>query len=258
MSIIGHPAHDQVNSLMLRDVVAIGGEVRILNEVSLKVPTGEMHFLVGPTGAGKSTILRCIAGLDLISDGELEIEENVLTASDCGWRARSQELRRCVGMVFQDGRLLQRFTAFDNIALALRCSGIGDGEADERVRAVARQLDLEKLLPRRCDTLSGGQRQQVAIARALVLRPKVLLLDEITNGLDPLAIGRLSDLLLAVNATGVTMLLVSHQIRFAADHGRRIHFVSGGRILWSGPGADLLHAPAVQVAEFCNAVKKGW
>ena len=215
-----------------RDVDKIyeGGRAA-LRDVSFSIDKGEFVFLVGPSGAGKTTILRHIYMEDFPTAGEVEVGEYD-SISIKGNEIPS--LRRSIGVVFQDFRLLKDMSAFDNVALALRAAGKGGHEMRKRVNGVLYSVGLSSKRHVRPDRLSGGEQQRVAIARAIALRPSILLADEPTGNLDPDTAGQIFDLLADINGAGTSTLVATHDYRHAERLGKRIIRVEEGRIVANG------------------------
>ncbi|MGI4856432.1 MAG: amino acid ABC transporter permease/ATP-binding protein [Janthinobacterium lividum] len=226
------------------------GAHTVLDGFDLTIRTGEVVALLGPSGSGKSTLLRCINHLENWDAGEIRVGGTRL-----GFRADGQRLSphalaqerasTGVGMVFQQFNLFSHLTARENIAGPLRwVHGMGAAEARQRADALLERVGLAHradALPRH---LSGGQQQRVAIARALAPRPRVLLLDEPTSALDPELVGEVLDVIqrLAVE-DGLTMIISTHQLRFAAEVADRVVFLSGGKLIEDGPAHEVLTRP---------------
>ena len=215
------------------------GSTEILKGIDLAVAERELVFIIGPSGSGKSTLLRCINRLEEPSAGSVIFDGVEVTSPNTDLNA----LRRSMGMVFQSFNLYPHMTALGNITLALR-------KALKRPRAQADEIGLRALaevgLADKCASypseLSGGQRQRVAIARALALGPKIVLFDEPTSALDPELVGSVLAVLRHLKAHGMTMLVVSHELRFARDAADRIVFMDKGQIVEEGPPATIFHA----------------
>lgn len=213
---------------------ASSAEVRALDDVTFTVEKGGFVFFVGPTGAGKSTVLRLILREELPTEGQIRVGgKNLLRL-----RRRSiPRLRRLTGVIFQDGRLLPERTAFDNVALALRVHGVGRSEVRWRTQQALRAVGLSTkagALPR---ALSGGEQQRVAIARALVREPVLLLADEPTASLDEESTGEMMELFKVLNARGTTVLVATHQTDLAARMRQRTIELMAGRVIKERRGA---------------------
>jgi cell division transport system ATP-binding protein len=215
-----------------RDVDKIyeGGRAA-LRDVSFSVGKGEFVFLVGPSGAGKTTLLRHIYMEEFPSAGDVEVGDYDSTSIK---RSEIPFLRRKIGVVFQDFRLLPDLTAFENVAIALRAAGKGGLELRKRVNNVLYTVGLASRRHLRPGKLSGGEQQRVAIARAIALRPAILLADEPTGNLDPDTAGQIFDLLADINRAGTSTLVATHDYRHAERLGKRVIRIVEGRITSDG------------------------
>jgi len=204
------------------------GRTHALDDVSLDVESGEVLVIIGPSGSGKSTLLRSINHLETVSSGEIIVDGIQLTHKSTDINA----VRAEVGMVFQQFNLFPHLTALQNITLAQRIVRKRDAAEAERV---ARQLLETVGIPEKANSypsqLSGGQQQRVAIARALAMNPKIMLFDEPTSALDPEMIKEVLDVMLALAKTGMTMLVVTHEMGFARAAAQRIVFMDEGRVI---------------------------
>jgi cell division transport system ATP-binding protein len=203
-----------------------------LSHVSFRIEAEEMVFLTGHSGAGKSTLLKLVGLIERASAGQVHVNGRNLS------RLKNQQIpyhRREVGMIFQDHRLLNDRTVFDNVALPLVVSGMGHKEIGRRVRAVLDKVGLlrkEKALP---VTLSGGEQQRVGIARAVVSKPPLVLADEPTGNLDPALSQEIMELFQQFNQVGVTLLIASHNIDLIQRLGKRILTLSNGQLVGDRP-----------------------
>jgi ABC-type polar amino acid transport system ATPase subunit len=216
------------------------GSFRALDDVSLSVRRGEVMMIIGPSGSGKSTLLRCINHLEVPDQGRVVVDGIEVNES----RSNIDAVRAEVGMVFQRFELFPHLSVLDNICLAQRL-------VRNRPRAqcieIARGL-LDKVgIPEKAQSypsqLSGGQQQRVAIARALAMQPKIMLFDEPTSALDPEMIKEVLDVMLALAAEGMTMVVVSHEMGFARNAAHRVVFMDSGRIVEQGPPDQVFGAP---------------
>jgi osmoprotectant transport system ATP-binding protein len=236
--------------IALRDVTKRFGATVALDSVSLDVPAGATHVLLGSSGSGKSTVLRLILGLAAADSGTVAVDGVVV---DAGSRDR---LVARMGYVVQDGGLYPHLTALDNVTLAAGAQAWPRGRIDARVAELAAMAGLDAAtLARYPRALSGGQRQRVGLMRALMLDPPVLLLDEPLGALDPIVRAELQDQLGHLFATlGKTVVLVTHDIREAARLGRTITLMTAGRVVQHGTFADLVERPAAPfVTQFLTA-----
>ncbi|MBJ6761664.1 amino acid ABC transporter ATP-binding protein [Myxococcaceae bacterium JPH2] len=217
----------------------------VLDGVSATFARGEVVALVGPSGGGKSTFLRCLNGLESFDAGSVRVGLDTL-GPGCG---RSQgavlgRIRQRVGFVFQQWHLFAHRTALGNVIEApMFVRGLGAREATERGRALLARVGLSHRESAYPAALSGGEQQRVAIARALAMDPEVLLLDEPTSALDPERVGELVDLLAGLRAEGLTMVAVTHEMRFARELASRVLVLHGGRVIEEGAPGEVLTRP---------------
>ena len=213
---------------------------RVLADVSLAVAAGEVAVLVGPSGGGKSTLLRCLSGLEAFASGTVVIAEHRL---DPGPQPadRLERVRRDVGLVFQQFHLFPHLTAIGNVALAPRVvRGLPAEEARDRARSLLERVGLARFADAWPATLSGGQQQRVAIARALAMEPRVLLLDEPTSALDPTMAGEVLDVVAELARSGQTMVIVTHDHAFARRAATQVIEIVAGRVARRGTPGELL------------------
>ncbi len=226
------------------------GPVHVLRGVSLEVHAGEVLCLMGPSGSGKSTFLRCINQLERVDDGELWVRDELV-----GYRlhrGRLRELtereitrqRRGIGMVFQRFNLFPHMTALGNVVEGpLRALGHNRADALAAARSLLDRVGLSDKYDAYPAQLSGGQQQRVAIARALAMQPHLMLFDEPTSALDPELVGEVLDVMKALAAEGMTMVVVTHEVGFAREVGDTLVFMDGGVVVESGPPAEVLSTP---------------
>jgi polar amino acid transport system ATP-binding protein len=234
----------------VRRLVKRFGKVEVLRGIDLDVSASKVVCIIGPSGSGKSTLLRCIAFLEVYDEGEVRIEGRLL-----GYRERDgrrslasereiDEVRSSVGMVFQHFNLWPHMTALGNVTEALRMvKRMSRRDADESGLEVLRRVGLEAHAGHYPEQLSGGQKQRVAIARALAMRPRVMLFDEPTSALDPELVGEVLAVMRQLAGEGMTMLIVSHEMGFAAHVAGTAIFMDDGRIVERGPPRQLFAAP---------------
>ena len=204
----------------------VGDEiVHGLDDVSLEIKDAEYISIMGPSGSGKSTLLNVLGLLDQPDAGEYLLDDkNVTLLSE---EQQAQARRENIGFVFQSFHLVPRLTAAENVALPLVLAGIDDAERDDRVNHVLKSLGIADRAKHRPDQLSGGQRQKVAIARAVITRPVMLLADEPTGNLDHASSMDVIDILEDLNAQGITLLIVTHDPELGERAHRIIHMVDG-------------------------------
>jgi octopine/nopaline transport system ATP-binding protein len=228
----------------LRNIRKSFGETEVLKGVSLDVDRGEVIAIIGASGSGKSTLLRCVNLLEVPTSGTITFDGDVVPYDAMKGQAL-RRLRSRIGMVFQSYNLWPHMTVLQNIIEApVTVKGQSVREATEIAESLLHRIGLSAKRNDYPSRLSGGQQQRVAVARALAMRPEVMLFDEITSALDPELVGEVLDLLEDLAAEGMTMLVVTHEIAFARDVSTRTIFVDQGVIAEQGPSGDVLTAPA--------------
>jgi polar amino acid transport system ATP-binding protein len=212
------------------------GSSEILKGIDLAVHAGETVFIIGPSGSGKSTLLRCCNRLEVPDSGTVRVD-----GVDLGHGATDlNAMRRRIGMVFQSFNLYPHMKAIDNVTLALRrVSKKSRVEAESVALATLEQVGLAEKRNAYPAELSGGQQQRIAIARALALEPKVMLFDEPTSALDPELVGSVLAVMSDMRRAGMTMVVVSHEMRFARDAADRVVFMDHGLIVEQGKPSEL-------------------
>jgi polar amino acid transport system ATP-binding protein len=226
--------------LDVRGLAKSFGANRVLGGVDLHVQAGEMVFLIGPSGSGKSTLLRCCNRLEEADAGEIRFDgEDIRRKS-----ANLNHIRQKIGMVFQSFNLYPHLSALGNITLALRkVQKKPRLEADAIGRTALLSVGLADKADAMPGTLSGGQQQRVAIARALALSPRMVLFDEPTSALDPELVGSVLAVMRDLKDRGMTMLVVSHEMRFAREAADRVIFMDAGRVVEQGTPGQVFGAP---------------
>ena len=215
------------------------GEAHILRGIDLRVADREVVVIIGPSGSGKSTLLRCMNYLEEPTEGKITVDGIELSGE-----ANINRVRTEVGMVFQRFNLFPHMTVLDNITLAPRkVRGMGREEAEALARELLERVGLADKAEAYPEQLSGGQQQRVAIARALAMRPKVMLFDEPTSALDPEMVGEVLDVMRNLASTGMTMVVVTHEMGFAREVGSRLLFVDEGRIVEQGDPREIFENP---------------
>ena len=216
------------------------GSNLVLNDITLNVEPGEIIAIIGRSGSGKSTLLRCVNGLEPVQAGRIVVDGTTVNDPKTDLR----RLRQKVGIVFQGYNLFPHLSVARNITLAPTVAkGMPEPHALQIARDVLRRVGLEEKLDAYPDQLSGGQQQRVAIARSLAMQPTLMLFDEITSALDPELTGEVIKVLEDMARSGMTMLLVTHEMGFARRFGSRVVFMHAGRIHEEGPAADTLALP---------------
>jgi len=229
-------------AVKLNEVIKRFGNVEVLKGVSFDVAAGEVVALIGQSGSGKSTALRCINRLETIQGGTIEVCGHQVEAPSLNIRA----LRQDVGMVFQSYNLFPHMNVAENIMLALRrVKNTGRSEAMETAKAVLSKVGLLQKIDAYPEQLSGGQQQRVAIARSLAMQPKVMLFDEVTSALDPQLTGEVLRVMEDLAKGGMTMIVVTHEMAFARKVANRVIYMNTGRVWETGTG-DMLVRPQTQ------------
>lgn len=232
---------------------SFGGN-EILKGIDLDVPKGQVLSILGSSGSGKTTLLRCINALERPDSGIVRVDGSQIDYSGKVTGKEILELRRKTAMVFQNYNLFKNKTALQNITEGLTVvQKVPKDEARERARIALRQVGLEQFADRYPVQLSGGQQQRVSIARALALRPEVILFDEPTSALDPELVSDVNDTITKVAETGATMIIVTHEIRFAKNVSDHVVFVDKGAILEQGTPQEVIdHPQTARVQEFLS------
>ncbi|TET80947.1 MAG: amino acid ABC transporter ATP-binding protein [Anaerolineales bacterium] len=226
--------------IIIENVFKAFGKVKALIDVNLTVKRGEVCLIFGPSGGGKSTLLRCINHLETIDSGRIIVDGIPLTES----KENIDQVRAEVGIVFQLFHLFPHLTALENVTLAQK---VVRKRSPEEAEEIARAL-LERVhIPEKADVypgqLSGGQKQRVAIARSLAMNPKVMLFDEPTSALDPEMIKEVLDVMLDLCQEGMTMVVVSHEMGFAKAAADKMVFLSDGRVVEEGSVQEIFENP---------------
>jgi polar amino acid transport system ATP-binding protein len=232
--------------LSLRRLSKSYGNHIVLHNVSLDIAEGSVVTLIGPSGSGKSTLLRCINLLEPIEDGEIFLDD--VDISVPGFDANP--VRRRIGMVFQNFNLFPHMSVMENIILSpTRTLGIDKSVARAKATELLERFGLGDKANAYPDQLSGGQQQRVAIVRALAIEPEVLLLDEITSSLDPELVGEVLDVVRELKASGMTLILATHEMGFARDTSDVVCVLDGGHIIEMGPPSQVFTAPKSERAQ---------
>lgn len=220
------------------------GSLNVLRGISGYVNRGEVLAVVGSSGCGKSTLLRCLNRLEVIDRGEIIVNEMNLSRSSLTPKQLKQ-LRSNVGMVFQQFNLFPHLSVLDNLTLAPRqVLSQSRSESTERAQHYLSQVGLSDKAETYPEQLSGGQRQRVAIARSLCMQPKVMLFDEPTSALDPELVGEVLEVMKTLAESGMTMVVVTHEIQFAREVANRVMFLDQGRVVEEGIAHEVLTAPS--------------
>ncbi|AGT10840.1 amino acid ABC transporter ATP-binding protein [Paracoccus aminophilus] len=240
--------------ITMRGVEKHYGNFHALRDVNLDVRRGEVIAIIGPSGSGKSTLIRCINRLETISAGEIIVDGVKVEDGKNLALVRAE-----VGMVFQQFNLFPHMSVLKNVAIApMRVRGTAKAEAETRARQLLERVGLAAHVDKYPDQLSGGQQQRVAIARALAMEPLVLLFDEPTSALDPEMVGEVLDVMQSLAATGVTMLVVTHEMGFARRVADRVVFMEAGQIIEQNAPDALFDTPQTDRAKaFLSSIMHG-
>ena len=216
------------------------GDELVLQNISLSVPVHTATVFIGASGSGKSTLLRCINLLDGIDDGVIKLDgEDIIDPT-----VKSDQVRRKLGMVFQAFNLFPHMTVRQNITLApIQVHGLSKDEANARADELLVRFGLKEKADQYPDRLSGGQQQRVAIIRSIALRPRLLLLDEITSALDPVLVNEVLSTVRDLKNDGMTMVLATHEMGFAKQVADEVCYLEGGQIVERGSAAQIIEEP---------------
>jgi polar amino acid transport system ATP-binding protein len=236
----------------IRDVRKSFGDNEVLKGVFVEVGRGDVVAIIGRSGSGKSTLLRCINGLETFQSGSITVDGIEVVNG----RTDMRTLRRHVGMVFQQFNLFPHLTAAQNVMLAPTVvAKTLKGEARHIAEGLLAKVGLGGKFDAYPAQLSGGQQQRVAIARALAMRPKVLLCDEITSALDPELVNEVLRVVEQLASEGMTLILVTHDMRFAREVGTKLIFMHQGRVHEEGPPKTLFATPGTpELAQFVGSL----
>lgn len=226
--------------IKIRNLKKNFGSNEVLKDISTTIEKGECVCVIGPSGSGKSTFLRCINLLEEPDGGSIEVDgRNILDPS-----VKIDDYRKDVGMVFQHFNLFPNMTVKRNIMLApMRVLGMSEDESEQKALKLLRQVGLAEKADEYPNKLSGGQKQRVAIARALAMNPKVMLFDEPTSALDPEMVGEVLNVMKELAQDGMTMIVVTHEMRFAREVGSRVLFIDGGVIVEDRSPREMFESP---------------
>jgi polar amino acid transport system ATP-binding protein len=212
----------------------------VLNNLSLDVPDHTATVLIGASGSGKSTLLRCINLLDTIDDGSIYLDGNEISDP----KVDVDEVRKSLGMVFQSFNLFPHMSVLDNITLSpIRVHKVSKTQARDEAMTLLRRFDLADKADQYPDRLSGGQQQRVAIIRSIAVKPRLLLLDEVTSALDPVLVNEVLSIVRDLKSDGMAMVLATHEMGFATQVADEVCFLKDGNIIERGPASQVISAP---------------
>ena len=216
------------------------GDHLVLDDISEHIHPGEKVVVIGPSGSGKSTFLRCLNLLEIPTKGSITFDGTEITDP----KVDIDRIRRQMGMVFQHFNLFPNMTIRKNIPLAPVQTGLmKQAQADQQAMELLRRVGLEDKADSYPNQLSGGQKQRIAIARALALKPKLMLFDEPTSALDPEMVGEVLDVMKQLAQEGMTMVVVTHEMGFAREVGDRVLFMADGKIVEQNTPAEIFSHP---------------
>lgn len=211
----------------------------VLKNINLKVEKGEKVIIIGPSGSGKSTFLRTLNLLELIDSGEIIFENNKINI-----KTNIDQYRQNIGMVFQNFNLFNNLTVKENIMLApVTLKMKSKEEAEKEAKELLKKINLKDKANKYPNQLSGGEKQRVAIVRALAMNPKVMLFDEPTSALDPEMVSEVLSLMKDLAESGMTMIIVTHEMGFAKEIGSKIVFMDKGKIVEEGSSSEIFETP---------------
>ncbi|HHW94998.1 MAG TPA: amino acid ABC transporter ATP-binding protein [Mogibacterium sp.] len=214
------------------------GSLEVLKDINQYVNEGEVLCIVGPSGSGKSTMLRCINRLEEPTSGEIYIDDELITQENI------DRIRTKMGMVFQSFNLFPHMSVIDNLMVGpVNVKGVKKEDAEKDAMKLLKRVGLEEKAYEYPRNLSGGQQQRVAIARALAMDPEVMLFDEPTSALDPEMVGEVLDVMKDLAKSGMTMVVVTHEMGFAKEVGDRVIFMDDGLIVEQGTPDEVLNNP---------------
>jgi len=212
----------------------------VLNNLSLVVPDHTATVLIGSSGSGKSTLLRCINLLDTIDDGSIYLDGKEISDPEIN----VDEVRKSLGMVFQSFNLFPHMSVLDNITLSpIRVHKVSKTQARDEAMTLLRRFDLADKADQYPDRLSGGQQQRVAIIRSIAVKPRLLLLDEVTSALDPVLVNEVLSIVRDLKSDGMAMVLATHEMGFATQVADEVCFLKDGNIIERGPASQVISAP---------------
>lgn len=216
------------------------GDLTVLDGIDEHIAPGEVVVVIGPSGSGKSTFLRCLNLLETATDGEIYVDDQQINAP----KVNVNEVRQKMGMVFQQFNLFPHLTIMDNITLApVLLKKMPKPEAVKRGQELLERVNLAEKASAYPAQLSGGQKQRVAIARALAMNPEIMLFDEPTSALDPEMVGEVLDVMKDLAKSGMTMVIVTHEMGFAREVASRVLFIDQGKVMESGTPEEVFNRP---------------
>jgi polar amino acid transport system ATP-binding protein len=238
--------------IQIKNIKKKYGKLEVLKDINLDIKKGEIVAILGPSGSGKSTLLRCINLLEHPNDGEIIFKENSILEKKCD----INKIRQSIGMVFQNFNLFPNMSVLENIIMApIKVKKITKEEAIKDAMELLNRVGLADKKDEYPDQLSGGQKQRIAIARALAMKPDVMLFDEPTSALDPEMVKEVLDVMKELANEGMTMAVVTHEIGFAREVANKVVFMDEGYILEEGEPKEIFYNPKhVRTKQFLDKV----
>jgi len=238
--------------IQIKNIKKKYGKLEVLKDINLDIKKGEIVAILGPSGSGKSTLLRCINLLEQPNDGEIIFKENSILEKKCD----INKIRQSIGMVFQNFNLFPNMTVLENIIMApIKVKNITKEEAIKDAMELLNRVGLAEKKDEYPNQLSGGQKQRIAIARALAMKPDVMLFDEPTSALDPEMVKEVLDVMKELANEGMTMAVVTHEIGFAREVANKVVFMDEGYILEEGEPKDIFYNPKhIRTKQFLDKV----
>jgi len=238
--------------IQIKNIKKKYGKLEVLKDINLDIKKGEIVAILGPSGSGKSTLLRCINLLEQPNDGEIIFKENSILEKKCD----INKIRQSIGMVFQNFNLFPNMTVLENIIMApIKVKNITKEEAIKDAMELLNRVGLADKKDEYPNQLSGGQKQRIAIARALAMKPDVMLFDEPTSALDPEMVKEVLDVMKELANEGMTMAVVTHEIGFAREVANKVVFMDEGYILEEGSPKEIFYNPKhIRTKQFLDKV----
>jgi len=248
--------------ISVHDLAKNYGELKVLRKIDMDIYKGEVVSVIGPSGSGKSTFLRCLNYLEELTSGEIDIGGVSLKGIDEDKHNKklnekaAKVIRKNVGMVFQHFNLFNNLTIMNNITLApVKLKLMGEEEAKENALKLLKRVGLEEKADAYPASLSGGQKQRIAIVRSLAMNPRVMLFDEPTSALDPEMVGEVLEVMKELAESGMTMVVVTHEMGFAREVGTKVLFMDGGNIVEENTPQEFFTNPqSPRLQEFLSKV----
>ena len=237
--------------LTVKNLTKTYNKKNVLKNVNFSVEEKEIVSIIGPSGSGKSTLLRCINRMVTPTSGEILFDRKLITSANIG------EIRKEIGMVFQHFNLFENLTVLENITLApVKLKLLSQAEAKKRALAMLKEINLYDKKDSYPISLSGGEKQRVAIIRTLILEPRLILLDEPTSALDPEMTKEVIELIKHLKDKGITLIIVSHEMEFVKEFSNRIIFIENGKLILDSSYNKIINGENDRVKNFIQDIEK--